>query len=143
MYEGQNTIRTCKAKLPNKPIRMSDKTIHHRVELTLTYGNRSTCSGKASLRHTEKDCLMLLGSPPDMVHSILLRRTHPSTQITAVQTTQTQPFTTELAPAIADCRYKAPLTPRPAWSYFVSHFVIISHFKNLFKYFIQKSKYIL
>ena len=125
MYEGQNTIRTCKASLPNKTIRMSDKTIHRRIELTLTYGNRSACSGKASLRHTEQNCLMLLGSPPDMVHSLLLRRTHPSTQATAVQATQTQPFTAELAPAIADCRYKEPLLPRLVWSYLTFGFYLL------------------
>ena len=30
------------------------------------------CAGL--LRHTRTDCLMLLGSPPDMVHSVLLHR---------------------------------------------------------------------
>ena len=35
--------------------------------------------------------LMLLGSPPDMVHGISLRQTNPSTRNTRVNSTQTSP----------------------------------------------------
>ena len=53
-------------------------------------------SGQATLRHRNENCLMLLGSPPDMVHSCFLRKTHPSTLSIKPQTTHNQPSNGEI-----------------------------------------------
>ena len=67
------------------------------------------------------NCLMLLGSPPDMVHSRRSRKTHSSTQPKTPLTTQVLPSFRESTPAVADCRYRAPLFPRLVWPYFTSY----------------------
>ncbi len=82
------------------------------------------------------NCLMLLGSPPDMVHSPELRKTHPSTQPTTAQTSRATPSKTEITPAIADFRYKAPLPPRPVWpcpTHRVRHIIIVTDFSPFCK----------
>ena len=64
--------------------------------------------------------LMLLCPQPDMVHGIELRRTHPSSQ-KAYDTDRTAACLKHaFAPAVADCRFRAPLSPRLAWPDFVS-----------------------
>ena len=68
-----------------------------------------------------RHCLMLLGSPPDMVHSCRSRKTHSSTQPKTPLTTQVLPSFRESTPAVADCRYRAPLLPRLVWPYFTSY----------------------
>ena len=68
------------------------------------------------------NCLMLLGSPPDMVHSRQSHKTHSSSQPATTQTTQVLPSFRESTPAIAGCRYRAPLPPRLVWPYFTSYF---------------------
>ena len=60
---------------------------------------------------------MLLGSPPDMVHSRRSRRTNSSTQRYKSQTTQVRPSFRDTTPAAADFRYRAPLLPRLVWPY--------------------------
>jgi len=60
----------------------------------------------------EKIRLMLLGSPPDMVHGISLRKTDLSTPLTRYGWHITPDRVWEFIPAVADCRYRAPLTPR-------------------------------
>ena len=61
--------------------------------------------------------LMLLGSPPDMVHSPQLRKTHSSTQQDTIQTALAKSSKKEYTPAVADFRYRAPLIPRLVWPY--------------------------
>ena len=63
--------------------------------------------------------LMLLGSPPDMVHGRSLRKTRSSahTNGAAIRIRSSK---RDVTPAVADCRYRAPLSPRPVWSYFIS-----------------------
>ena len=74
-----------------------------------------------------RHCLMLLGSPPDMVHSCRSRKTHSSTQPKTPLTTQVLPSFRESTPAVADCRYRAPLLPRLVWPYFTSYrFLVLS-----------------
>ena len=68
-----------------------------------------------------RHCLMLLGSPPDMVHSCRSRKTHSSPQPKTALTTQVLPSFRESTPAVADCRYRAPLFPRLVWPYFTSY----------------------
>jgi len=68
-----------------------------------------------------RHCLMLLGSPPDMVHSCRSRKTHSSSQPKTTLTTQVLPSFQESTPAVADCRYRAPLLPRLVWPYFTSY----------------------
>ena len=54
---------------------------------------------------------MLLYSYPDTVHRVLLRETQTSTPlIEGSSAKQAPPFGN--TPAVADCRYRAPLTPR-------------------------------
>ena len=64
--------------------------------------------------------LMLLGSPPDMVHSSQLRETHSSTQQNTVQTVKARPSDEGSTPAVADFRCRAPLIPRLVWPYFAA-----------------------
>ena len=64
--------------------------------------------------------LMLLGSPPDMVHSSSLRKTHSSTQQNTTQFRGTRPSSEESTPAVADFRYRGPLIPRLVWPYFTA-----------------------
>ena len=74
-----------------------------------------------------RHCLMLLGSPPDMVHSCRSRKTHSSTQPKTPLSTQVLPSFRESTPAVADCRYRAPLFPRLVWPYFTSYrFLVLS-----------------
>ena len=64
--------------------------------------------------------LMLRGSPPDMIHSVRLRETRPSTQTGRLQTASTPPSFGESTPATADLGYREPLTPRLVWPYFTA-----------------------
>ena len=59
--------------------------------------------------------LMLLGSPPDMVHSSQLRETHSSSQQNTGQTVKDRPSEEGSTPAVADFRCRAPLSPRLVW----------------------------
>ncbi len=55
-------------------------TIQHNVEQAPTSVSVLSSSRQAPLHHIRKIRLMLLGSPPDMVHGIELRKTHLSTE---------------------------------------------------------------
>ena len=59
----------------------------------------------------EKSCLVLLHSCPDTVHRHPLRETQTSSLLTQGFCTDLNP-PVGITPAIADCRYRAPLTPR-------------------------------
>ena len=79
--------------------------------------------GTGDLAAHWSDRLMLLGSPPDMVHGFQSRKTHPSTHKIRCADHTESALTNGIAPAAADCRYKAPLIPRPVWPYFIAcHF---------------------
>ena len=54
---------------------------------------------------------MLLRSRPDMVHEFLLRKTQMSSPLISGGSIKSRPLP-NITPAIADCRYKVPLTPR-------------------------------
>jgi len=54
-------------------------------------GNRTSHSEQAAPRHIEEIRLMLLGSPPDMVHGSRLRETHSSSWENTALTIQSQP----------------------------------------------------
>ncbi len=54
---------------------------------------------------------MLLRSRPDTVHRFLLRKTQTSTSLIKGSFTAKQPRF-GITPAVADCRYRAPLSPR-------------------------------
>ena len=56
-------------------------------------------------------CLELLRSRPDSVHRFLPRKTQTSTLLTEGCPTASQPRI-GITPAVADCRYRAPLSPR-------------------------------
>ena len=55
---------------------------------------------------------MLLGSPPDMVHGFPLRKTDLSTPLTRYGWHISPGRVWGFIPAVADCRYRAPLSPR-------------------------------
>ena len=76
--------------------------------------------GAGALTAHEVYRLMLLGSPPDMVHSSSLRKTHSSTQQNTTQFRGTRPSSEESTPAVADFRYRVPLIPRLVWPYFTA-----------------------
>ena len=54
---------------------------------------------------------MLLHSCPDTVHRFLLRETQASTPLIKGSSAEYSPQI-GITPAVADCRYRAPLTPR-------------------------------
>lgn len=54
---------------------------------------------------------MLLHSCPDTVHRFLLRKTQTSTPLIEGSSTGYKPRI-GITPAVADCRYRAPLSPR-------------------------------
>ena len=56
-------------------------------------------------------CLVLLRSRPDTVHRFPSRETRLSTSLTKGSSTNQSPLR-NITPAVADCRYKVPLTPR-------------------------------
>ena len=55
--------------------------------------------------------LVLLHSCPDTVHEVPLRKTQASTSLTEGSSTEHHPRRA-ITPAVADCRYRAPLSPR-------------------------------
>ena len=55
--------------------------------------------------------LVLLHSCPDTVHGVLLRETQTSTPLIRGSPARTHPRR-DITPAGADCRYRAPLSPR-------------------------------
>ena len=54
---------------------------------------------------------MLLHSCPDTVHRFLLRKTQTSTSLIEGSSAKRSPQI-GITPAVADCRYRAPLSPR-------------------------------
>ena len=71
--------------------------------------------------------LMLLGSPPDMVHGSQLRGTRSSTRLLRF-CAKAAPSDEGSTPAVADFRYRAPLIPRLVWPYFTAYRISITHF---------------
>ena len=59
----------------------------------------------------ERISLVLLHSCPDTVQRFPLRKTKASTPLTKGSSTRKHPRQ-DITPAIADCRFRAPLTPR-------------------------------
>ena len=59
---------------------------------------------------------MLLRSRPDTVHRVPLRKTQTSTPLMKGSSTAKLPRL-GITPAVADCRYRAPLSPRLRGSY--------------------------
>ena len=80
-------------------------------------------------------CLMLLGSPPDIIHRYELRKDPPLNKALSMQRHKQGPRKA-FTPTIADCGFKAPLTPRLVWPYFISHpryyNISIPHFQVFF-----------
>ena len=82
--------------------------------------------------------LVLLCSQPDTVRRHLSRKTQTSTSLTKGSQTKT-PLGPAITPAIADCRYRAPLTPRlrgfssiTKYEYHVKNFPALRSAKNCF-----------
>lgn len=67
--------------------------------------------GPGSLAAHRRFHLVLLHSCPDTVHGFLLRKTQTSTLLTGGSPARTYPRR-DITPAGADCRYRAPLSPR-------------------------------
>ena len=67
--------------------------------------------GPGCLAAHRRSCLVLLHSWPDTVHRGLLRKTQTSTPLIKGSFTVCNPRQ-DITPAIADCRYRTPLTPR-------------------------------
>ena len=84
--------------------------------------------GAGALAAHRWDRLMLLGSPPDMVHGDRLRKTHSSTQHRALRTASLPSSKRGSTPAIADFRCRAPLLPRLVWPYFTAYLYSITDF---------------
>ena len=86
--------------------------------------------GAGTLAAHRWDRLMLLGSPPDMVHGYRLRKTHSSTQQRALRTASLRSSKRGSTPAIADFRCRAPLLPRLVWPYFTAYYNSITDFNK-------------
>ena len=67
--------------------------------------------GPGSLAAHGRFSLMLLHSCPDMVQRVPLRETKTSAPLTRGSFTRKYPRQ-NITPAVADCRYRAPLSPR-------------------------------
>ena len=76
-------------------------------------GNAAGDSDKATLWHTQQHRLVLLYPYPDTVRECALHKTLLSTFLTACGLPQPAPRKA-FSPAIADCRFRAPLTPHLA-----------------------------
>ena len=73
---------------------------------------------------------MLLHSCPDTVHRFLLRKTQTSTPlIEGSFTRRAPPFGN--TPAVADCRYRAPLSPRLHGMYQYNGFFTVCQMKKV------------
>ena len=68
-------------------------------------------------------CLVLLRSRPDTVHRFPSRKTQISTSLLRGCFANKHPLR-NITPAIADCRYKAPLAPRLARNVIISLFCV-------------------
>ena len=97
-------------------MKISCKIRPYTLQSNVTFARNSPLSLRAgTLTAHQMSRLMLLGSPPDMVHGIALRKTHSSTRLQTAQTSRPLPLKTEFTPATADFRYKDPLLPRLVW----------------------------
>ena len=67
--------------------------------------------GPGTLTAHKSFCLVLLHSCPDTVHRFLLRETQTSAPLIKGSSAKYKPQI-GITPAVADCRYRAPLTPR-------------------------------
>ena len=67
--------------------------------------------GPGTLTAHRRFCLVLLHSCPDTVHRFLLRKTQTSTSLIEGSFAMKGPRI-GITPAVADCRYRAPLSPR-------------------------------
>jgi len=67
--------------------------------------------GPGTLASHESVCLVLLHSCPDTVHRFPLRKTQASTPLIEGCSQMKDPQI-RITPAVADCRYRAPLSPR-------------------------------
>ena len=67
--------------------------------------------GPGTLAAHRRTHLVLLHSCPDTVHEVLLRKTQTSTPLTRGSPARTYPRR-DITPAGADCRFRAPLSPR-------------------------------
>ena len=67
--------------------------------------------GPGTLTAHRRFCLVLLHSCPDTVHRVLLRKTQTSTSLIEGSFAGKSPRI-GITPAVADCRYRAPLSPR-------------------------------
>ena len=79
----------------------------------------------------KSNCLMLLPSRPDMVHSLLLHKTLTSTQNFCLLL-KVLPPRKVFCLATADCKFRAPLTPHIAQQYYITSnkkkFQVFYHF---------------
>ena len=105
-------MNTANISAKKQQINLLDIIIPHgqlcRVQIGVT---KIVNSPQATSRHTERFCLVLLCSQPDTVRRFLSRKTQISTSLFEGSPTRNDPRPTN-TPAIADCRYRAPLTPR-------------------------------
>ena len=74
---------------------------------------RNFCSrlGLGDLTAHTSNCLSLLRSRPDEVHNTVLHKTKSSSLLTNTSHTANT-LISAFTPAIADCRFRAPLTPQ-------------------------------
>ena len=87
------------------------------------YPDSLLCSGALTAHRSFR--LVLLRSRPDTVHEFPLRKTRASTPLFRGGPTKKHPRQ-DITPAVADCRYRAPLSPRLR-----GNFLTISGRKNL------------
>ena len=77
---------------------------------------------------TPNSCLVLLYSYPDTVHRVKLHKTLGSTSLISIGPLNTRSRDRHVSSAIADCRYRAPLTPHLAQLYY---FILIFKYLQL------------
>ena len=94
---------------PNTTFRLFKPCITLRTWIPRRYFGSQLKPG--TLTAPERFCLVLLRSRPDTVHRFPSRETQLSTSLTKGSSTNQSPLR-NITPAVADCRYKVPLTPR-------------------------------
>ena len=112
-----------------KDTKISCKIRPYTLRSNFSFARKSpSLLGAGALAAHRRDRLMLLGSPPDMVHGCRLRKTHSSSQQRALRTASLRSSRRGSTPAIADFRCRAPLLPRLVWPYFTAYLIYYNRF---------------
>ena len=133
--------------LPNSmPQRQPDKKLSRKIrpytfQSNVTFARHSHLLLKAgTLAAHRENRLMLLGSPPDMVHGHRLRKTHSSTQKNTRRTALPRSSKKGSTPAYSGFQVKGPATPPAGMAlfyglpyYYIKYLIYLQEKNTLFR----------